>query len=290
MIDFIGKRKIGFSASGILVVVGALSFLLTKPAAKYGIDFSGGTMLHLKFGNQIETEDLEAIRSGLSKIGIKAGIQHIGEGKRELIVKVKGEEDEKVALKIREMVEERLGDFSWSSSYVGPSVSRNLRSSAIKCLFVGVICLLIYITVRFEFRFAVSAIIALIHDVLITLGIYTLSGREFNAPTIAAFLAIVGYSLNDTIVILDRIRENLKLMRREPYDVIINTSINQSLRRTIITSATTLFATIALLLFGTGEVADFAFAMTVGIIVGTYSSSFVASPILFEWHIRSRAK
>ncbi|MDI6751529.1 MAG: protein translocase subunit SecF [bacterium] len=288
-IDFIGRRKPCLIVSGLLMVIGLVVFLFFPASAKYGLDFSGGTMLDVKFERPIAVKELEDIRKGLEKNGIKASIQQIGKG-NEIIIKTKGTQDEKTSGVIKKILEEKEKNFSWSSTYVGPSVSKNLKSSALKSILLGWICMLIYIAFRFEFRWAVASIIAIIHDVLITLGIYLLTGREFNTPTVAAFLTLIGFSTNDTIVVFDRIRENLKLTRKEDYGVVINNSINQTLTRTIITSLTVLFTAGALYLFGGGEVADFAFVMTFGVFIGTYSSIFVASPIIYEWHIRSKVK
>ncbi|MBU1262391.1 protein translocase subunit SecF [bacterium] len=288
-IDFIGIRKPCLIVSGLLMVVGLVAFLFFPENKKYGLDFSGGTMLDIKFERPIGTKELEDIRKGLENKGIKATLQQIGKGE-ELIIKLKGTEDEKTSGVIKKILEEKTKKFSWSSTYVGPSVSKNLKSSALKSILLGCLCMLIYIAIRFEFRWAVAAIIALIHDVLITVGLYLLTGREFNTPTVAAFLTLIGFSMNDTIVIFDRIRENLKLTRKEDYGVVINSSINQTLTRTIITSLTVLFTAGALYIFGGGEVADFAFVMTFGVFIGVYSTVFIASPIIYEWHIRSKVK
>lgn len=172
-------------------------------------------------------------------------------------------------------------------SEVGPNIGQDLQKAALLSVFFAMIILLGYISWRFEFRFAIGAIAALVHDVLVTLGLFSLLSREINLPTIAAFLTIVGYSLNDTIVIFDRIRENHDLMRGSSYDNIINTSISQSLSRTIITSLTTLMVVVVIfILSGPGELNTFALALIIGVIVGTYSSIFIASPILHGWHLR----
>ncbi|MFB3072228.1 MAG: protein translocase subunit SecF, partial [bacterium] len=158
-----------------------------------------------------------------------------------------------------------------------------LRKQAALAMAYALIGILIYITIRFEFRFAVAAILALVHDVLITLGAFAVTNKELSLPVIAAFLTIVGYSLNDTSVVFDRIRENLKLFRRESYEAVFNRSINETLSRTILTSLTTMLVVLALFFLGGEIIHDFAFALLVGIVVGTYSSIFVASPILVFW-------
>lgn len=178
-----------------------------------------------------------------------------------------------------------------SISEVGPNIGKDLRKAALLSIFFSLLFLLGYIAWRFELKFAVGAILALVHDVTITLGFFSIFGWEVNLPTLAAFLTIIGYSLNDTIVVFDRIRENLRLLRGWRYADIINRGINQTLSRTIITSLTTLMATVSLLaLAGPGEVRIFAIALTIGVVVGTYSSIFIASPIVYGWYMRSQKK
>jgi preprotein translocase subunit SecF len=166
---------------------------------------------------------------------------------------------------------------------VGPQVGKDLRQKGILSLVYAMIGILIYISWRFELRFAIGAIIALMHDVLITLGVFSLTGREIDLPIIAAFLAIIGYSLNDTIIVYDRIRENYGKHKKKGFNEVVNRSINETLSRTILTSGTTLMVVLALFVFGGGVIHNFAFALLVGILVGTYSSIFVASPVLTLW-------
>ncbi len=169
---------------------------------------------------------------------------------------------------------------------VGPKIGQELQNRAWAAIIISLFGILVYISWRFEFRFAIGAIIALVHDILITLGIFSITGKELSLVVIAAFLTIVGYSLNDTIVVFDRIRENFSLRRRASYDSMVNTSINESLSRTVITSLTTLVVVLFLFFAGGEVIHDFAFALLVGIVVGTYSSIFVASPVLIEWQNR----
>jgi preprotein translocase SecF subunit len=169
---------------------------------------------------------------------------------------------------------------------VGPKIGEELKNRAWAAIVISLFGILIYISWRFEFRFAIGAIVALIHDILITLGIFSLTGKELSLVVVAAFLTIVGYSLNDTIVVFDRIRENFSMRRRESYERMIDISINESLSRTIITSITTLIVVLFLFFAGGEVIHDFAFALLIGVIVGTYSSIFVASPILVEWQNR----
>jgi preprotein translocase subunit SecF len=169
---------------------------------------------------------------------------------------------------------------------VGPQVGKDLRSKGIKALLYAMIGILVYISWRFEFRFAVGALVALIHDVVITLGVFSLFGKEIDLPIIAAFLAIIGYSLNDTIIVYDRIRENLAKHNKESFSFVVNRSINDTLSRTLMTSGTTLLVVLALFVLGGGVIHNFAFAMLVGVLIGTYSSIFVASPLLVFWEQR----
>jgi preprotein translocase subunit SecF len=173
---------------------------------------------------------------------------------------------------------------------VGPKIGEELKNRAWAAIMISLFGILVYISWRFEFKFAVGAILALVHDVLITLGLFSILGKEISLVVIAAFLTIVGYSLNDTIVVFDRIRENFSLRRRESYDKMIDISINDSLSRTIITSLTTLIVVLFLFFYGGEVIHDFAFALLVGVIVGTYSSIFVASPVLIEWQNRITAR
>jgi preprotein translocase SecF subunit len=173
---------------------------------------------------------------------------------------------------------------------VGPKIGAELRKAALWAIIIALFFILLYISWRFEFIFAVGAIAALFHDVLITLGVFSVLRLEISLAIIAAFLTIVGYSLNDTIVVFDRIRENLKVLRRETYENIINTSINQSLSRTIVTSLTTLIVVSILYFFGGEVIHNFAFALIIGVLIGTYSSIFIASPILVEWEKRRELK
>ena len=175
-------------------------------------------------------------------------------------------------------------------SAVGPSVGKDLKWSALWSVLSAIAILLAYISWRFEFRFAIGAIAALIHDVLITLGVFAVLSKEINLPTVAAFLTIIGYSLNDTIVVFDRIRENTRTLKGIEYSETLNRSINQSLSRTVITSLTTFFVVLVIFFLSSSgeEINTFALALIVGVIIGTYSSIFVASPILHLWHLRTR--
>ena len=281
--DFIGRRRIAISASAVLIVIGLLTAGLR--GLNYGIDFAGGTLVELRMPRDVDIED---VRRELRGIGMGDSIiQHYG-SKDEILIRMMRSPTRIGGLQ-DEIIKALEGSFGQGkielrrTEVVGPQVGAALRRQAILAIAYALIGILIYITIRFEFRFAVAAIIALVHDVLITLGAFAVTNKELSLPVIAAFLAIVGYSLNDTIVVFDRIRENLKLFRRESYEAVFNRSINETLSRTILTSLTTMLVVLALFFLGGEVIHDFAFALVVGIVVGTYSSIFVASPILVFW-------
>ncbi len=282
-IDFIGRRRVALLASVALIVLGLATAGLR--GLNYGIDFAGGTLIELKMPRPVDIED---VRRELRAIGMgDSTIQHYG-SKNEILIRmmrsptgIEGFQGQ--IIKALEVVYGQGAVELRRTEVVGPQVGAALRRQATLAIAYALVGILIYITIRFEFRFAVAAILALVHDVLITLGAFALTNKELSLPVLAAFLAIVGYSLNDTIVVFDRIRENLRLYRRESYEGVINRSINETLSRTILTSLTTLLVVLALFFLGGEVIHDFAFALLVGIIVGTYSSIFIASPLLILW-------
>jgi len=289
-IDFVGKRKIAFMISAGLIIIGLISLIAHKGPV-LSIDFAGGTLLQIKFEKDLSVQE---IRSSLEKIGWgDSEIQKFGEGNEVLIRVKKQEVGTMVSDQIKDVLARDFPDNKFEvrrEEKVGPKIGRELKRKAIWAIIYAMIGILIYISWRFEFKFAVGAIVALFHDVLITLGIFSLLNKEISLTIVAALLTIVGYSLNDTIVVYDRIREDLGIMRNQSYEAIVNASINQTLSRTIITSLTTLAVTICLFLLGGAVIRDFAFALMIGVVVGTYSSIFVASPVLIEWHSRLLAK
>ena len=289
-IDFIGKRKIGIAISLSLILIGLVS-IVAHGGPRLGIDFLGGTLVQVRFDDPVSIID---VRSAISSAGYGgAVIQQFG-GDKEILIRIleaKGDSEAST------LISQALTDYFTANPYeirkvekVGPKIGGELRNKAVLAIFAAMLGIVIYITFRFEFKFAIGALIALAHDVLITLGIFSLLDIEITLAVIAAFLTIVGYSLNDTIVIYDRIRENIKAMRHESYEKIINTSINNSLARTVVTSMTTFMVVFILYIMGGQVISGFSFAMMLGVVVGTYSSIFIASPILIEWHERTAAK
>lgn len=277
--------------SGILITIGLVSVLL-HGGLKYGIDFAGGTLVQLQFKNP---PVIEEIREGLRAIGLEdSTIQEFG-SKKDILIRVERSEGklEAVGQRIRTSLGNimPIEDISVERvEMVGPKVGKDLREKAILSIIYATIGIVLYISWRFEFKYALAAIIALIHDVLITMGAFSILDKEFTLVIVAAFLTIIGYSLNDTIVVFDRIRENLRRRSKDPLDRIINRSINQTLSRTLLTSGTTLMVVLALFFLGGEIIHDFSFALLVGVIVGTYSSIFIASVTLVIWDTRVSAR
>lgn len=284
-VDFIGKRRLFIMLSAVAILIGIAS-LLVRGGLNYGIDFAGGTMVQVRFAKAVASDD---VRQALAGIGMgDASIQQFEEDEaHEFLIRVEKSTSDLVGLsdEIKTVLDKNFGSENVDIrrvEMVGPKVGKDLRRQGLLAIIYALIGILIYVTVRFEFRFAVGAIIALTHDVLITVGVFALLNKEFSLPILAALLAIVGYSLNDTIVVYDRIRENMKGTGKANFINIVNASINETLSRTILTSLTTALVLISLFFLGGGVIHDFAFAMIVGVMVGTYSSIFIASPVVIS--------
>ena len=294
-IDFMRGTFIAGLFSAGLILVGFIS-MITNNGPKLSIDFKGGTMVAVNF---TEPVDINKIRNSMSDISIdgqkfdfsKEEIKHFGD-ESNVAIRLASLKDEPpqfpqkvadiIASVYPELVPEERNDFILSIEKVGPKVGAELSGDAVLAIFSALALILIYISIRFEFKYAVGAIAALTHDVAITLGIFSILGYEISLAVIAAFLTIVGYSLNDTIVIFDRVRENVKGLKSISFRSVINQSINESLSRTIVTSVTTFLVVLILFLVGGEVIHSFAFAMIVGVIVGTESSIFVASPVVIK--------
>lgn len=330
-IDFLGKRRIAFVLSAVMIVA-TLILLMWRGGPNYGVDFSGGVLIQVKLDQQRAPSDL---KSALQAVQLQDSIiQEFGEeGQFEYLIRVRKTDIELTGL--RDKVKGSLvSEFGQGVEIrrvemVGPKVGEDLRQKALFAIFYAILFIAIYISGRFELKwlmsivmalslvfvvyivstlgmsvtwlilvalavtvglcwllklkYALGAIIALIHDVTITVGAFALTDREISLSIIAAILTIVGYSLNDTIIVFDRIRENLRRFRRRPFEEIINSSINETLSRTVLTSTTTLVVIVALFILGGGVIHDFAFAIMIGVVVGTYSSIFVASPVILIW-------
>jgi preprotein translocase subunit SecF len=335
-INFIGMRKYAFGFSLLLILAAVVSVFIHN-GLKYGIDFAGGTVIQVKFN---EPTLIAAIKSGIAKVGLEnSTVQSFGEiADNEYLIRtdLTEETNQTFTDDLTAALQEATGKSLEIRrvEMVGPQVGKDLREKALLAMFYALLLITIYISGRFEFKwalsgiiavilagavyffklfavsipflitvalivslilfwflqlkFAMGAIVALIHDVTITVGIFSVLGKEFTLPIIAALLTIIGYSLNDTIIVFDRIRENSRKHHRKPLDFVINRSVNETLSRTILTSMTTLIVLVTLFLLGGGIIHDFAFAMIVGIVIGTYSSIYVASPILLAWKRQTR--
>jgi preprotein translocase subunit SecF len=287
-IDFLAWRKPAFAISIAMVVVGLWgSVQLIRGKAPMATDFAGGATVDLKMEKPLP---IEALRTALKAAKVNAEVQQIQADHFVVRVPLRGSEvgtlDAEVVAAIRGGIKENKVVDS-SSTVVGPAVSRDLRNKSLWASLIVALAIMIYVGIRFDFRFAVGAVVATAHDVFFVLGLVVLMGHEFSMLVVTALLTIAGYSLNDTVVVYDRIRENLKGRRTDPYAKVINDSINETLTRTVVTGLSTLL-TLAILYFYGGEVTkDFSLSLLLGIVVGTYSSIFVAAPLVAEWNHRS---
>ncbi|OQY02376.1 MAG: protein translocase subunit SecF [Desulfobacteraceae bacterium 4572_130] len=331
-LNFIEKKNIGFLFSLSLIII-SFAFLIINNGPNYGIDFTGGTLVQVKFTEKIA---IKTIRTGLSDIGLSnVSVQNFGKKEdNEFLIRTNKsiKQEENLSLSISKAFKKSTGIAPEIRriEMVGPQVGKELRKKALLAMFYSLLFITIYISGRFEMKwilsgitagslmsavyflsvfnmsiiflistaiiitlilfwalklkYALGAVIALIHDVIITVGLFSILNLEFSLPVIAALLTIIGYSLNDTIIVFDRIRENLKQIKKKTISEIINKSINETLSRTILTSLTTLVVLFSLFFLGGEIIHDFAFAMITGVIIGTYSSIFVASPILLIWN------
>jgi len=291
-IDFIGKRYIAYAISIVLIVLGAVALIqIFRGAANMGIDFAGGTSIQVKFERPV---DLGAVRQALSQGGIRdSEPQQFADG-RSVMIRLKRDTAMETgkAQQVQEALRAGLKENPFiveASTEVGPAIGKELQKKALLAIAVSLAGIVAYIAWRFEFRFGVAATVATFHDVLAVLGVVYLLNKEITLLVVTALLTLAGYSLTDTVVIFDRIRENLRARRKEALSDVMNNSINQVLARTAMTSLTTFLATAALFFLGGEVLHDFAFALLVGIVVGSYSSWFVASPLIYEWRIRSEA-
>ena len=284
-LDFVGKRKLAIGLSLFLVLIGLVS-LAVKGGPAYGIDFAGGTLVQIKFAQPTTATDL---RAGLDSLNLGGTtIQQVGDDGTEFLVRAQesSEKLESLAAKIQSTLEGKYGAGKLEirrTEMVGPQVGKDLRNKGMQAIVFAIVGMLIYITFRFELRFGIGAIVATLHDVLITLGLMSLLNLEIDLTVIAGFLALVGYSVNDTVIVCDRIRENMGKLHNRPLAEVINRSINETLSRTIMTSGLTLLSVLALYFVGGSVIHNFAFVLMVGIIIGTFSSIFVASPVILFW-------
>ena len=277
---FLNNRFWAYGFSLVVLALGMGSFVL-RGSQNYGVEFTGGTLVEIRYHQPVTTDH---VRGALAKAGLgKAMIQRLGaESQNEFIIK----SSEKSIQKVEEASKSLVGEKGYEVvrvDSVGPAVSRNLTKKALWAVLWSSLGILVYLAFRFEWKFALAAVIALLHDTLFSFGLYAFTGREINLPTIAAVLTIMGFSVNDTIITFDRIRDNRRIFRKLPFKELVSLSINQTLSRTIFTTLTALFGALSLVLFGGPAISDFAFILLVGFSVGVYSTVFVASALLVDW-------
>jgi preprotein translocase subunit SecF len=281
--DFVGKMKIAFAVS-IAVMVVSIASVFWHGGLNYGIDFAGGTLVQIKFQKDTSAD---RIRDAFKPIGLQnVVIQPFGDN--EVVVRVgdAAAEGKELASMIDSSLQTAFGAGAFDVrrvEMVGPKVGKDLTRKAIFAVVFSWLGMLAYIAWRFEFRYAVGGIVALMHDTIVTIGALSLLNKEFDLTIVAALLTIIGYSINDTIVVFDRIRENARKSVKQSLSQVVNDSINQTLSRTILMSLTVVLVLLALFFFGGAVIHDFSFALLVGVIVGTYSSIFVASPVVLAW-------
>lgn len=281
-IDFVGLSKYGMIVSGALVLA-AVVLWFARGGPNYGIDFAGGTMAHLRFR---ESRAAAAVRQTLAEGGYgDVQLQDLGGEGREFLLRVagSGSTQDRVAKEATDILRNSMGAESFEvlrTEMVGPKVGKDLRRKAILAVIASTIVMGAYVAFRFQPRFGLGAAVALVHDVAVTVGALLLFNYEFDLSVVAALLTIVGFSVNDTVIISDRVRENMRKMRREPLATIVNLSINETLSRTILTTGTAVFVILALYLLGGSVIHGFAFALLVGFVAGTYSTVFVAAPLV----------
>ena len=282
--DFIGKRKLWYAISLVILLAGLVSLIFQ--GLNLGIDFTGGTNLQLKFENKL---DVAQVRSAFTEVGItSAQIQELDDGTYQ--VKIPYLENEKL-IETTNSLKSKLGGLEvLSADSIGPTMGKEIFQKGLIALIVAIFLMVVYISVRFEWRFAFTGILALLHDIFATLGLFSIFQWEINSTFVAAVLTIFGYSINDTIVVFDRIRENIGQVKRENLSTVVNNSIKLSLTRSIYTSVSTLIFLISLLLFGGETTKMFVLAMTLGLAFGTYSSIFIASPIWYDISLKSKKK
>jgi preprotein translocase subunit SecF len=284
--DFMGKRRYAFMFSGVMVLLGIVALIqIARGAANLGIDFAGGTAVQLKFDQPIRIDEA---RKALESNGLgDAELQEFGQDNKLLIrVKASTTIEEKTAEKVVAIFRKEFPENTFvvdSSTEIGPSIGKKLQGDALVAIIVSFAGIILYIAARFELRFGIAAALATFHDVLAVLGAFYVLDKEITLLVVTALLTLAGYSLTDTVVVFDRIRENLRLRRREQEELMINNAINQVLSRTIVTSLTVVLVLIPLTVAGGEVLHDFSLALLWGVIFGTYSSVFVASPLLLLW-------
>lgn len=287
-IHFMRGRRVAFFISLILIIASVTAF--SVKGLNYGIDFRGGILIEVKTPSG---GSIAEMRDSLGTLGLgEVSLQEFG-APDDILIRIERQEGgEEAQLEAVSVVKERLSEDLGSNldyrrtEFVGPKVGAELISAGIKAVVSALLAMMVYIWFRFEWQFSLGAVAALLHDVILTIGMFAISGLEFNLATVAAILLIVGYSLNDTVVVYDRVRENLRKYKKLVLLEVLNRSINDTLTRTLMTSITTMLALLALYILGGAVIADFSIALIWGVLVGTYSSIFIAAPLLINLRLR----
>ncbi|MBF0622391.1 MAG: protein translocase subunit SecF [Magnetococcales bacterium] len=283
-IDFVRRRFIAFGFSGLLLLISIGSLIFQ--GLNLGIDFAGGTLVQVRFDKPVSSQQ---VREALSPLNLgDVVVQDFG-SPEELLIRVERraqglDRQNQLAVQVVEALKPLAGEDGQVDlrrvEFVGPQVGDELKEAGLLAMLLSMLAILIYVAVRFEFRFAIGAVVALLHDVILTMGFFSLLQKEFTLVVVAALLTVVGYSLNDTIVVFDRVREEMKRLKKQPMDKIVNVAVNRTLSRTLVTSLTTILVLVALLVFGGQVIHDFSLTLFFGVVVGTYSSIFVASSVV----------
>ena len=285
-INFMGWKNVSFAVSAVMIALGLFALVqVGRGKANLGIDFVGGTTVQLSFKDRLPIDEARAV---LDKAGFQGStLQEFTEGNK-ILIRLREHEGvaDKVVALFRQAFPGRPFEVD-STTEIGPTIGSDLQWDALRAIIFSIIAIIIYIAFRFEFKFGVAAAVATVHDVCAVLAVFYLMNKEINLLIVTALLTLAGYSLTDTVVVFDRIRENLKRAKREPLPQLVNASINEVLSRTIITSLTVVLVLVPLVMFGGEVLHDFSLALLFGVIVGTYSSIFVASPLLVAWHVRT---
>ncbi len=301
-IDFVGKTKMAFGLSAALIIISIISFII-QGGLNYNIEFNGGYLVQVAFKDQVKIGDLRTVFNKypeFKNVQLQEFSDDNLDGKgSEIIIKIETMKQDVSNLEssVRKVLDENYGTGSYmvrQKSSIGPKIGNELKKAALNAVIFALIGILVYITLKFQFKYGIAAIIALFHDVFITLGVLTLLGLfmniEISLSVIAALMTIVGYSLNDTIVVFDRIRENLNNTDDPNFKHLVNESINATFSRTLLTSLTTLFVVLMLFLFGGEVIRDLSTTLLIGVIIGTYSSIFIASPVIILWNQKFHVK
>lgn len=294
-IDFVGKMRKAFLISLGLILIGIISLFYHK-GPNWGVEFVGGTEVHIKFTKDIKSDEIRNIlgssgypAESVQQLGLPKDNEYLIRFSPKVVTFEKIQEFQEKLEGIFESVVGKEGASILRIDYIGPKVGRELIEKAVLSIILGWVGILLYLMIRFKFEFALGAVIALIHDILITLGAISIMDKEFTLTIVAALLTVIGYSVNDTIIIFDRIRENLKKVTKTGFMQLVNESVNQTLSRTVLTVITVFLVLIALFFLGGSVIHDFAFTLIVGVLTGTYSSIFIASAFVVYWRHRKGA-